>query len=78
MSVLLELTHVPKEKHEATIKTLLYYGILGIERAGEITRFIYDVNYDIELLLVQIRKWPQTIRFGINPAFWPALELREG
>ena len=39
--------------------------------------YIYDVNYNIELLRVRIRKWKDATRYIVNPALWSALNLSD-
>jgi hypothetical protein len=60
---------------ERVIGFLLYYGVLGVKKTGEETIYIYDVNYDIEMLRVRIRKWGEHIWYVVNPALWPALKI---
>ena len=57
------------------ISFLLYYGVLEVTKTNEETIYIYDVNYDIEMLHVRIRKWAKSTKYVVNSALWPALKL---
>ena len=56
---------------------LLYYGILGLRADGDVTRYIFDVNYDLKVLLVRAKRAGADARYVINPAFAPALGIRD-
>ena len=56
----------------------LYYGVLGVRKTGEETICIYDVNYDVEMLRVRIRKWGGSTKYIVNSALWPALKVKSG
>lgn len=58
-----------------TIEYMIYFGTLGIERSGE-RRYIYDVGYDMKVLQAEIAKFRESIRYVLNPAFWPALRIQ--
>ena len=58
------------------ISLLLYYGVLGVTKTNEETIYIYDVNYDIEMLRVRIRKWAESTKYVVNSALSPSLKLR--
>lgn len=57
------------------IDFLLYYGVVGL-RTVDKDLYIYDVDYDSQKLAVRINRAGDTVRFCINPAFWPALSIR--
>ena len=61
---------------ERVINFLLYYGVLGVRKVGEDTMYIYDVNYDVEMLHVIIRKWGTSTKYVVNPSLWPALKVK--
>ncbi len=54
---------------------LLYYGILGI-KTGVGDFYIYDVNYDQNMLNVRISREKEDLAYLINPAFWPGLAIK--
>ena len=75
LSTLVQCTGLDEPSSDRVISFLLYYGILGVKRTGEETIYIYDVNYDIEMLQVRIRKWGGSTKYIVNPALWPALRI---
>ena len=75
---LVQIFGLDEAESEQVISFLLYYGIIGVQRASEDEPlYIYDVNYNIELLRVRIRKWEDSTRYIVNPALWPALYVCE-
>ena len=62
---------------EKVINFMLYYGVLGIQKAQNEPIYIYDVNYDSELLTARIRKWGTSIKYVINPGLRSALQIEE-
>jgi hypothetical protein len=56
------------------VEYMLYFGTLGIQRNNEV-RYIYNVGYDMNILRAEITKFHATVRYVINPAFWPALRI---
>lgn len=58
------------------IDFLLYYGVIGI-RAGQDNYFIYNLNYDIKLQKIRASRMGEATTYIVNPAFWPALGIRE-
>jgi len=75
ISVLLQMHGIPPEKEKVLIEYLLYYGFLGIQYNDGETRYIYDVEYNMELLKTRLSKNRGAIKLVLNPAFWPALEI---
>jgi len=66
------------ESAEKVLEVLLWYGVLGLVRDGNVTTFIHDVKYDSRRLAHLIRKHGGgKARLRINPAFWAALEVKE-
>ena len=57
------------------IEILLWYGFLGIAGPGEDARYIPSVSYDMKRMKALHRRLSDEVRFHINPAFWPALEI---
>jgi hypothetical protein len=76
LSRLVKCTGLDEPSTQRVISFLLYYGVLGVRRAGEETLYIYDVNYDTEMLHVRIRKWGASTTYEVNPALWPALRVK--
>jgi hypothetical protein len=76
LSTLVQCMGLDNAAAERVIRFLLYYGVLGVTKASEETIYIYDVNYDPEMLYVRIRKWGQSTKYIVNPALWPALKLK--
>ena len=56
LSTLVQCVGLVEASAERVISVLLYYGF-EVRKNGEETVYIYDVNYDIEMLRVRIRKW---------------------
>ncbi len=75
LSTLIQLFGLESEESERVISFLMYYGILGVQRAEQDPIYIYDVDYNIELLRVRIRKWAGATRYIVNHALWPVLRL---
>lgn len=63
---------------EQVVNFLLYYGILGIKSALDAVQFIFDVNYDLKMLKIRAARAGDNAIYVINPAFRPALGIREG
>jgi hypothetical protein len=76
LSTLVQCTGLDESDAERVITFLLYYGVLGVKRPSEDTLHIYDVNYDIEMLRVRIRKWGGSAKYVVNPALWPGLKVK--
>lgn len=76
LSTLIQCTGLDEPSSDRVTNFLLYYGVLGVKRSGEDTLYIYDVNYDIEMLRVRIRKWGSSTKYVVNPALWPALKSK--
>ena len=60
---------------EQIVDFLVYYGFIGIKIDNNEDRFIFNVGYDIEALRVLIKKHHKVIRYVLNPAFYPGLNL---
>jgi hypothetical protein len=72
----IERANGPGVGWQNVISFLLYYGVLGIKKVNEEAIYIYDVNYDIDMLHVRIRKWTESTVYVVNPALWPALQSK--
>jgi hypothetical protein len=66
---------VAEEDWERIKDFLLYYGILGIYASSSEPMYIYQVGYDEKKLGVLEKKQGDRVRYTINPAFWPGLEI---
>lgn len=62
---------------EKIFELLLWYGVLGFQRArGEFT-FIYSVRYDMRRLRALLQsRGNDGVTYIINPAFWSGLEVK--
>jgi energy-coupling factor transporter ATP-binding protein EcfA2 len=76
LSTLIQCTGLTEDEAAKVISFLLYYGVLGIKKQSEDALYIYDVNYDIDMLHVRIRKWTASTLYVVNPALWPALQSK--
>jgi hypothetical protein len=70
------LTGAKVAEREKVTDFLLYYGVLGIQ-AVDAEYFIFNVNYDLRVLKIRAERGADTIRYIINPAFWPAFGVKE-
>lgn len=66
---------VSESDAEKVIEFLIYYGVIGL-RTADRDLYIYDVDYDNRKLAVRIDRAGDSVRFCINPAFWPALSIQ--
>ncbi len=57
------------------IDFLLYYGVVGLITETK-DMYIYDVNYDLRKLEIRIDRAGIEAQFCVNPAFWPALNIK--
>jgi hypothetical protein len=76
LSTLIQCSGFDEATAERVISFFLYYGVLGVTKTDQETIYIYDVNYDIDMLHVRIRKWAGSSKYIVNPALWPALKLQ--
>lgn len=65
---------VKQHEFERVVERLLYYGFIGIVVDGE-DQYIYNFNYEIKLMLANIRKMGADAEFSIHPAFRDSLNL---
>ncbi len=64
------------EVQARTLDLLLWYGVLGFQRAGGDPSFIYSVRYDFRRLRALLaNRAGEGIIYVINPAFWKGLEI---
>jgi len=76
MMTLIGLFGLEEIAAEKVISFLFYYAIIGVQRGDGDPLYIYDVEYNIEMLYVRIRKWGDTTKYVVNPALWPALNVK--
>jgi energy-coupling factor transporter ATP-binding protein EcfA2 len=73
---ILKSADVSEHELEEIVDFLLYYGVLGIIN-GDDKFFIFDVGYDIKPLKIRLSRGGEKIAYVINPAFGPALGIKE-
>ena len=68
---------VSEEHQERLVQLLLWYGFLGILDDDNEPKFIYQVQYNVRILTTyRQRRTAKAKCFQVNPAFWPALNVR--
>jgi hypothetical protein len=74
---LLEQSGMPTSKLDDIVRVLLWYGVLGVKRLDGTVTSIYDVNYEMPILMGIVRKLePHGVSYQINQAFEPGLQLK--
>jgi hypothetical protein len=58
------------------IEFLIYYGVLGL-RTEDGDLYIYQVNYNPKMIEARARRAGTAALYVVNPAFWPALGIKE-
>ena len=76
LDVLLEINGIPEAKRESIVEFLLYYAFLGLRYLNQDVVYVYDAGYDMQILRTRMQKNRDSIRFVLNPAFWPALGIQ--
>jgi hypothetical protein len=76
LHLLLKIHDTQEEKLKEITDFLLYLGFLGVKVGHDDPRYIYNVGYDLGILRAIQRKSNERSVFVLNPAFWPALEIR--
>jgi hypothetical protein len=76
--VLGELKQLDRENSERLIDLLLYYAFLGLPNQDGTSTFIYDTQYDMEILKALARKRGRVPTYKVHPAFWLALRIKTG
>lgn len=66
---------VTADRMDVVIEFLLYYGFLGVQNGAAAPTFVYDVHYDMKLLLVMVMKAKNNLSYVLNPAFHAGLNL---
>jgi hypothetical protein len=75
LEAILGEANIDAVEREKVVDFLLYYGVLGT-RLGDIDHFIYSVNYDLRVLKIRAQRHQGTADYVVNPAFWPALDIK--
>jgi hypothetical protein len=73
----LEEFKVREDHIDKLFDLLLWYGFLGLQFADGEAKFIYDLNYHMELLKGIMNKRKGQLSYAINPAFWSALMISQ-
>lgn len=76
LNILLQVHGLAEATVPRVVDYLLYLGFLGIRTPEEEPRYIYNFGYDLRILNAIRRKLGGKLHFVLNPAFWPALEIR--
>ncbi len=64
------------DDHERIRDFLLYHGVIGLHLV-EADQYIFDVGYDLKKLTFRLKRLGEDAQFVMNPAFVPALEIRD-
>jgi energy-coupling factor transporter ATP-binding protein EcfA2 len=67
---------IPEERQETIRNFLLYHGVIGL-RLDDKDQYIFDVGYDLKQILIRVTRLGTEARFVLNPAFAPALEIKD-
>lgn len=68
--------YLNKDDVDDVIELLLWYGFFGIYINENEIKYIYNLNYNMQLLKGLIRRIDTKLIFNINPAFWEALMIK--
>jgi hypothetical protein len=66
-----------KDLFDKVVDMLLWYGFLGIKIEPHEIKYIYHMNYNMQLLKGILKKNQNKFVYSINPAFWPALMINQ-
>lgn len=66
---------IDDEESGRVVDFLLYYGVIGLKSA-DAEKYIYNVNYDLRQLRIRAERLGDSVRYVVNPAFCPALDIR--
>jgi len=67
---------IPEERQEILRDFLLYHGVIGL-RLDDKDQYIFDVGYDLKQILIRVTRLGTKACFVLNPAFAPALEIKD-
>jgi len=68
--------HIPNDRQELIRDFLLYHGVIGLHLKTK-DQYIFDVGYDLKQMLIRISRLGAEASFVLNPAFAPALEIKD-
>jgi SOS response regulatory protein OraA/RecX len=68
-------SEISEDLIEKVIDILLWYGFLGLRLKNQDVKYIFNLNYNMQLLKGLIRKNIDNFTYYINPAFWPSLMI---
>ncbi len=75
LSALIRSAAVQEANVRRIIEFLIYYGVLGLHTEdGDL--YIYQVNYNPKMIEARAQRAGDKAQYVINPAFWPALNIR--
>ena len=77
LASLIESAGIENVEIEKVVDFLLYYGILGVRTSDEQVHYIFGVNYDLKVLQVRASRLAEGDVYVMNPAFRPALGIKE-
>jgi hypothetical protein len=75
LSALIRSAGVKADNVRQVIDFLIYYGVLGL-RTDEGDLFIYRANYNPKMIEARAQRVGENAQYVINPAFWPALNIK--
>lgn len=67
--------YLGKDELQEVIDLLLWYGFLGVRLSEIDIKYIYNFNYNMQLLKGFIKKMNSKVIYTINPAFWEGLMI---
>lgn len=68
---------VAEEEAPGLIELLLWYGFIGCLNDDGDPRFIHDVGYNPRILGAHVKHKSASMKaYAVNPAFWPALDIK--
>lgn len=71
-----ELKQLDRVNSERLIDLLFYYAVIGLPEDDGRCTFIYDTQYDMDLLRALARKRGGVPTYRIHQAYWPALRIK--
>lgn len=67
--------YLGKDELQEVIDLLLWYGFLGVRLSELDIKYIYNFNYNMQLLKGFVKKMDSKVIYTINPAFWEGLMI---
>lgn len=77
LKIIFDMNSIEEDMKPDILNFLLYYGFLGIKYSTNDPVYIYNVGYNLQILLTRISKNAAATCFVLNPAFWPALGIED-